>query len=244
MNRAYAPRPPRAGPFTAAIAAFLVSLLAGSLASQAAPKPKRAPRLTPRQVKVAELQRRVLAVSNLPQLTPEAIMDALGVEVDTPKQVTERRKEWSVLPSELYAGGRIVQAGDWVVVEVAPAAALQVSFEDLAGGMLTLPYWRDDAEAIVGEDSGETRVFAVNHLFLVPAGQLAVQVPTTVPEHALDHDVKAGREAHETTIGVVSRTVRVGSILVNNEAPELNEIRMIPLEERRKRARFASDTRP
>ncbi len=42
-------------------------------------------------------------------------------------------------------GPRIAQAGDWVVVEVAPAAALQVSFEDLTGGMLKLPYYRDTA---------------------------------------------------------------------------------------------------
>ena len=161
-----------------------------------------------------------------------------------PKKVTEHRQEWSVHPSDLYAGGRIVQAGDWVVVEVAPAATLQVSFEDLSAGMLALPYWRDDAQAPVGEDPAETRVFAANHMFLVPAGLLAVQVPTSVPQHALDYDSKTAREAHETTIGAISRTVRVGTILVNNEAPELNELSMIPLEERRKRARFASDTRP
>jgi hypothetical protein len=244
MNRALAPRPARTGSLQVALVALVGTLLAGSVAGEAAAKRKRAPVPTPRQLKVAELQRRMLAAARLPQLTPETIMDALALEVDPPRMISDRRREWSVHPSELYAGGRIVEAGDWVVVEVAPAAALQVSFEDLASGMLTLPYWRDDAEAPVGEDPAERRLFAANHMFLVPAGMLAVQVPTTVPAHALDHDVKAAREAHQTTIGLISRSVLVGTILIDNEAPDLNELKMIPLADRRRHAPVAAGTRP
>ncbi len=81
-------------------------------------------------------------------------------------------------------------------------------------------------------------MFASNHMFLVPAGVLAVQVPSSVPAGADDRDRRAWQEGHDTTLGLNSRSVRVGTILLDNEAPERNDSAMIPLEERRARARI------
>jgi hypothetical protein len=195
---------------------------------------------------VALLARRILAVSNLRPLTPEGIVAALGAEVGPPEMVTEARREWAIRPSALYAGGTIAQGRrGWIMVEVTPSPELQVSFEDLAAGLLHLPYDPDPHQAHVGGlDSVATQVFGTNHTFLVPAGLLQVQVPTSIPDDVPDHDVKAMDEGYDTARGVNSRTVRVGTILVTNQAPRRAVSSMQPLAEWRKQRSHSRKTRP
>jgi hypothetical protein len=214
----------------------LTALLSVAQGGEASADPARDTRSADRRDTVALLKARIVAVSALNPLTPESIIAALGAEAGPPEMLSKYRREWTLRPSDLYAGGTIAQTKDRVFVEFTPAKALQVSFEDLVGGLLKVPYYSDLREAHHGEDSVATRVYAVDHVFLVTAGELRIQVPTSVPAEATNQSVKALEEGFATTRGLNSRTVRVDTILITSKAHARDDSMMPPLAERRRRA--------
>jgi hypothetical protein len=191
--------------------ALLLLPLSLAVEAQAAPSaPGRGP---DQRERVAMLQRQLLALTALETVTVQSLTDALNARVGPPVQVTPYRREWPLLPSTLIAEGQIVQAGtDLVYVEVVPAQALNLSFEDLAIVLAKLPYYLESRSGHVGVDSVASRIYAIDHRFRGKAGILDVQIPTRLPDDTPDREVKAIREGYAVASGATSRDVRVASI--------------------------------
>ena len=220
-------------PATALSIALLAFTGSGAFAQ---PRPVGRTPTTERQG-VDSLQRRVLALAGIERMTVQGATDALGVKLQTPQQIHERRREWPITPNDVIAAGVIIEAGSNILIEIKPAPTLQLSFEDLAVVLTKQPYYLDPRQSHVGADSVATKIYAIDHAFRVKAGELRVQVPVSLPSDTPDHGVQAIRRGRDQTLGVLNaRDARVHAIFFSTDvsrAPEASM--MVPLEQRRKR---------
>ena len=196
---------------------------------------------TPRQrERVVELGRRVQALAAVEPVSVESLAAALGARLGPPVQLHAHRRERPVLPSELFDGGLIIEAGPNLMVEVRPAPGLQLAFEDVAAVLVKLPYSMETRSSHLDAHSLATRIHAIDHVFHLKGGQLRVQVLTTVAADAPDHDRKAQAEGHDSMLGLNSRLARVEHILFTTAGKRLATgpwPGAASLEQRRKRKR-------
>jgi hypothetical protein len=205
-----------------------------TLVSQAHAQPAPAPRTADHKAKLAALLQRMHAVAALRPLTPETAIAALGTTFGPPKQIKADRRQWRMLPSELFAGGMIMQAGATVVVTVAPSQALGVVFEDLAGSLLDRPYHMSPVKQ---DYKGTPRVWVVEHVFQVAAGQLRLQTFPSIPPDDPGQVAKAEAEGKTVMLGKAAAPARVMSFSVSSLPPGRQPADMTPLGQRRKRTR-------
>ena len=186
--------------------------------------------------KLAALLPRMHALAALRPLTPEAAIAALGTSFGPPKQIKADRRQWRMQPSELFAGGMILQAGATVVVTVAPSPALDAVFEDFAASLLDRPY---HLSPVKQDYKGAPRVWVIEHVFQVAAGQLRLQTFPSIPPDDPRQVAKAEAEGTTVMLGKAARPARVMSFSVSSLTPTRAPSEMTPLGQRRKRARAA-----
>ena len=217
-----------------ALSIVLLVLTASRAAAQAGPAGP-APR-TQRQG-VASLQKRVLALAAIERMTVQGAAEALGVTLQSPEQIHERRREWPLTPNEVIAGGEIIEAGSNILIEIKPAPTLRLSFEELAAILMKQPYYLDPRESHVGADSVATKIYAIDHAFRVKAGELRVQVPVTLAPDTPNHGVQAIRRGYNQALGAPdARDARVDAIFFSTDVSRAPEPSMsAPLDQRRKR---------
>jgi hypothetical protein len=215
---------------------LLVAVLACFISREARTQPAPPPRTAEQREKLAALLKRVHAVAALNPLTPEAAMAALGAKFGPPKQIKADRREWKLQPSDLYVGGLIMQAGTTVVVTVAPSPAIGLVFEDLTASLQDRPYYWYPVKQPY---KGVPRVWVVEHIFQVTAGQLRLQIFPTIPPDDPQQVVKAEVEAKDMVAGLSARQWRVISFSLSNLTPRRDPATMKPLSERRRTARRA-----
>ncbi len=97
-----------------ALSIVLLVLTASRAAAQAAPA---GPAPRPQRQGVASLQKRVLALAAIERMTVQGAAEALGVTLQSPEQIHERRREWPLTPNEVIAGGEIIEAGSNILIE-------------------------------------------------------------------------------------------------------------------------------
>jgi hypothetical protein len=211
----------------------LLAAISGKALAQPAP----GPRTADQRKQLATLLQRMHAVAALQPLTPEAALSALGATSAPPKQIKADRRQWRIQPSALYAGGMIMQTSATVVVTVAPSQALGAVFEDFAGSLLDRPYFM----SVVKQDyKGTPRVWMVEHIFQVAAGQLRLQTfPSARPDDPAQV-AKAEAEGKTVMLGKSARPVPVMSFSVSNLTATRPPAEMTPLGQRRKRGRPAA----
>jgi hypothetical protein len=147
------------------------------------------------------LMAKIIALSRVRVLSTEAVTRTLGVRLGPVKQVTPYRSSRPIVPDALIAGGHILKMGKHTNVEIRPRAGLKLTFENVAGAFLDVPYTMDVSRAHVADpDSTGTRIAEVTHEFLVPAGVVRVSfVPPRSDEPGRDALVL--KEASETADG-------------------------------------------
>jgi hypothetical protein len=205
-----------------------------SLVSQAHAQPAPAPRTADSKAKLATLLQRMHAVAALRPLTPENAIAALGTTFGPPKQLKADRRQWRMQPSELFAGGMIMQAGSTVVVTVAPSQALGAVFEDFAASLLDRPYYMSPVKQ---DYKGTPRVWVVEHIFQVAAGQLRLQTFPSIPPDDPGQVAKAEAEGTTVMLGKAAKPAPVISFSVSSLTPARQPSDMTTLAQRRKRPR-------
>ena len=213
---------------------LLVAVLVCSIIRQATAAPTSPARTAEQREQVAVLLKRIHAVSALSPLTPEAAMGALGATFGPPKQINAERRQWKLLPSDLYAGGLILQSGATVIVTVAPSPAVELVFEDVASDLRHRPYFMS---AVKQTYKGVPRVWVVEHIFQVAAGQLRLQILPSIPPDDPSQVAKAEQEGQAIMMGRTGRPARVTSFSVSNLTPTRAPSDMAPLSQRRKARR-------
>ena len=215
-----------------------VLLLAAGLACfitrEARTQPAQPPRTAEQREKLAALLKRIHAVSALRPLTPEAAIGALGATFGPPRQINAERRQWKLQPSDLYAGGLILQSGATVIVTVAPSPALDLVFEDVAGELRDRPYFMLPVKQTY---KGAPRVWVVEHIFQVAAGQLRLQILPSISPDDPAQVAKAEQEGQATMMGRTGRPARVTSFSVSSLTPTRSPSDMAPLSQRRKARR-------
>ena len=121
------------------------------------------------------LMAKIIALSRVRVLSTEAVTRTLGVRLGPVKQVTPYRSSRPIVPDALIAGGHILKMGKHTNVEIRPRPGLRLTFENVAGAFLDVPYTMDVSRAHVADlDSAGTRIAEITHEFLVPAGVVRV----------------------------------------------------------------------
>jgi hypothetical protein len=213
---------------------LLVAVLVCSISRQATAAPTSPARTAEQRERVAALLKRIHAVSALRPLTPEAAMGALGATFGPPKQINAERRQWKLLPSDLCAGGLILQSGATVIVTVAPSPAVELVFEDVASDLRDRPYFMSTVKQTY---KGVPRVWVVEHIFQVAAGQLRLQILPTIPPDDPSQIAKAEQEGQAIMMGRTGRPARVTSFSVSSLTPTRAPSEMAPLSQRRKARR-------
>jgi hypothetical protein len=213
---------------------LLVAVLVCCISRQAAAAPAAPARTAEQRDRVAALLKRIHAVSALRPLTPEAAMGALGATFGPPKQINAERRQWKLQPSDLYAGGLILQSGATVIVTVAPAPALELTFEDVASDLRDRPYFMLPVKQTY---KGMPRVWVVEHIFQIAAGQLRLQILPSISPDDPAQVAKAEQEGQAIMMGRAGRPARVTSFSVSSLTPTRAPSDMAPLSQRRKARR-------
>jgi hypothetical protein len=213
---------------------LLIAALTAASGREARAQAAPAARTAEQREKVAGLLQRIQSLSALRPLTPEAAMAALGGKFGPPRQINPERRQWRLLPSDLYAGGLILQAGATVVVTVAPSPAVGLVFEDVAGSLKDRPYFLTPVKQPY---KGTTRVWVVEHIFQVAAGQLRLQIFPTIPPDDPAQVAKAEEEGQAIMKGKNARPAPVTSFSVSSLTPTRAPAEMAPLSQRRKKSR-------
>ena len=204
---------------------LVLGLVPGALAA-AAPRSPVAGRTPGQRERVLQLQQRVLALAAVEAVTVESLASALGVRLAPPVQVHEHRREWPVLPSDVFADGTITEAGRHIIVSMKPAPALQLAFEDLAPTLSALPYFMDSRSSHIDAHSLATRVYAIDHTFEGKGGVLRLQIPTTLPADTPDHDARARDQGYASMYGINSRIALVETIHFTTDRSRLGPASM------------------
>lgn len=207
-------------------AIVLVLGLMPAAVAAAAPRSPVAGRTPAQRERVVRLQQRVLALAAVEAVTVQSLASALGVQLAPPVQIHEYRREWPVLPSDVFADGTITEAGRDIIVSMKPAPALQLAFEDLAPTLSALPYFMESPSRHIDAHSLATRVYAIDHTFEGKGGVLRLQIPTTLPADTLDHDAKARDQGYASMYGTNPRIVLVETIHFTTDRGRLAPLSM------------------
>lgn len=219
--------------------AWLVRALAVAaltLAASAQAEPSRSPRTAEAREAVASLQRRLHALAGVERMTVQTAAEALRVTLEAPVQVHERRREWPIRPDAVLSGGAIIEAGSDILIKVKPSALLRLSFEDVAVVLMRHPYYLDPRQRHVDTDSVATMVYAIDHAFLVKAGEMRIQVPVTLPATVPEHGVKAiGQGYDQAHRASAAQAAHVDTIYFSTDLSRAQPAAMAkPLAERRR----------
>ena len=220
--------------FLLPIAVLVAIVSLAGLDSQAHAQPTPAPRTADSKAKLATLLQRMHAVAALRPLTPETAIAALGTTFGPPRQIKADRRQWRMQPSELFAGGMIMQAGATVVVTVAPSQALGAVFEDFAPSLLDRPYYMSPVKQ---DYKGTPRVWVIEHIFQVAAGQLRLQTFPGIPPDDPGQVAKAEAEGTTIMLGKAAKPAPVISFSVSSLTPARQPSDMTTLAQRRTRPR-------
>jgi hypothetical protein len=170
-----------------------------------------------RNAEVAVLREKLVQVCALSPLTVEAALAILEVRRGQARDIGPATREWELSGNGLIARGRAGISGGTPYVEIVPARALEVSFEDVASAFLDAFYAMDSVEGHIGEDSVASVVVRNYHIFRVDAGELRIGIRTSVPEETPLQTLKARQDGWATGMGVNPRRELLREILISGD---------------------------
>jgi hypothetical protein len=169
--------------------------------------------------KVQRLVGQVLALAKLPTLDGEKAAAILGSKMGPLRNSALEYKDWPLARTDLIEEGVFSWQPGNLSVQVKPDRSLQLGFEDLANALLDFPsFWRPIQAHVSDPDSAGMIIVSYRYVFAVPAGSLAVVVPTSVKERR-DQMNKAGDEAYAILRGKARSRGPIDRITISS-APE------------------------
>jgi hypothetical protein len=176
------------------------------------------------RARIDRLRRQIKRLTEQSPLTVDRALAILGSQKGAGGATSRVNFQWKLVPTDLIDGGRIGTLADRAFVDIKPAAGLGLTFEDVASMFLHAPYSMRDQRVHSSEDSLGTRTQGIHHSFLVPAGELEIYLPTTVPFSdplQMSHAWSEGRNAAKGLLPASARPLT--SVIVSAWVGPLGE---------------------
>jgi hypothetical protein len=171
----------------------------------------------PDLVKIRKLVQKIMEVSQLPRLDLPTAAEMLGSRLGPPRNSNEYGTDWPRQPTQLIAeaSAGVIVLSRQSYISIVPHPSLGLAFEDFTPLLLDASYTKIVQHGHPAGDSVASLVTGFTYVFRVEAGELTLDVPTTVPleaqfygeiKRALSegYDAERGSSAKRNLVGTVS----------------------------------------
>jgi hypothetical protein len=167
-----------------------------------------------------ELWEQILAISRMPSLDLQKAAALVESTLRPDPEILDYRSDWTIAPTAAIAEGTAMRGKggkEMLYFSIVPRVSLDLAFEDVARQLLDLQFCMRPQSVNVTDDSRWEEIDYYQYRFVVPVGELILEVPVNIPFGVPRHDGKAIAVGYDTADGVSDARRLIKMIHVTNE---------------------------